>query len=529
MLIEKISDKEMNLIESLRNCAIPDSDFVVGDFASNDYFLRFWESNKMCLAAPFEDSLILKKHICLPTPEEEREEEIRHLVYLSKGVALRDRIENFLRNNMIDGFLSFSVSFGGLDFRVYEILHYYVFTKDSFLNNIYPGPTFTLDLANNVQVKFVSGMKLMKLLKRLSEAAGATELFEEVRIAQSKILNDNNLDTEICLSIHPIDYMTASYNNNNWSSCMNWKDGEYRRGVIEMMNSPCVVVAYIDSDKNTILGGEWGSKRWREFFIVNREMISGIKGYPYWNRDIESFVIDWLKELYEPVFKVEYSFAKPAWSPERERDIYITCGPAMYNDFYSDNEYHSIFSSDLMEYNLDYSGPSECVCCGERGYFDEEGLLYCARCVESYYCAECGGLITDHDDLIEFNGNYYCQTCFENLPLCDFCGAKVETCNGAYYSFYIGLIDKSSFKNTVAPICDSWGEPRMFFFDYDCIVEILKENENPNTIWIHNTDDFYGHVLDISKINKHALLDMISKEELQRCYKELNQKIKKSF
>ena len=46
MLIEKLSDKEMSIIEELRHRAVPDSDFVIGDFADNAHFLRYWDSYK---------------------------------------------------------------------------------------------------------------------------------------------------------------------------------------------------------------------------------------------------------------------------------------------------------------------------------------------------------------------------------------------------------------------------------------------------------------------------------------------------
>ena len=509
---------------------------MIGDFADNAYFLRYWDSYKACLAAPFGDKLILKRHVKFPVPEEEREKEMSNLVFNpTLGGQLRDSIESFLRDEMTGDFYHLSIQYRGLTFYIYELFSYYVFTCQAFNKNIYEGPTFGIELKGGKWIKFVEGMKLMKLLKRLSDAAGVNDLFEKVRISQSMILNDNNLDAEICLSINPIDFMTASFNNNAWSSCMDWTGGEYRRGVIEMMNSSYVVVAYINSDKNTILGGDWGSKRWREFFIVSRDMISGIKGYPYWNRDLEDFVISWLQELYEPVFGVFYDY-KSNWSPDYDDNMRIVCGPAMYNDFYGCNEYHSIFSDPVTErFVLDYSGPSECVICGEVGYFEDEGCLYCTNCVEAYYCVDCGCLITDSDNLVEHDGNYYCASCYDALPRCDYCDEKVGY--ESYENFYICMTDlsKNIVENNkyyptpsfVVPICDEWGCPRIFYIDDDCMSEVIKEDRSSSSHWFNDTN-FYGHYIEIRNFKKSALLEMVGEEELQRCYKELNEKIKKS-
>ena len=41
-----------------------------------------------------------------------------------------------------------------------------------------------------------------------------------------------------------------SDNDYGWDSCMGWmNEGEYRLGTVEMMNSPCIVVAYIDGEE----------------------------------------------------------------------------------------------------------------------------------------------------------------------------------------------------------------------------------------------------------------------------------------
>jgi uncharacterized protein YozE (UPF0346 family) len=102
-------------------------------------------------------------------------------------------------------------------------------------------------------IKIQEGAKVMKLLAKIAKSINAEESFEEFRLEHSRILNTKDLKGTLCLSIHPLDYMTMSDNASNWSSCMSWReDGCYRAGTIEMMNSPCVVVAYLKSAKEDL-------------------------------------------------------------------------------------------------------------------------------------------------------------------------------------------------------------------------------------------------------------------------------------
>ena len=108
------------------------------------------------------------------------------------------------------------------------------------------------------------------------------------------------MDGELCLSIHPMDYMTMSDNDNNWQSCMNWmNNGDYRLGTVECMNSPYVLVAYLHNPNHSMSIGpyEWNSKHWRELFIIHPEMISEVKGYCFQDENLTNTILMWIKEL----------------------------------------------------------------------------------------------------------------------------------------------------------------------------------------------------------------------------------------
>ena len=152
-----------------------------------------------------------------------------------------------------------------------------------------------------------AGCKLFKAYQTIAKKFGFLDVFEPVRLKHSMILNTPSKEfITLHLSIHPIDYLTASLNKNNWRSCMRWDGGEFREGVIEMMNSPYVVVAYTSSDHEFLDFGvnKWNSKTWREFFIVCPQGIFGIKGYPNWSKDLEHATLNWLRELVNPLSSV---------------------------------------------------------------------------------------------------------------------------------------------------------------------------------------------------------------------------------
>lgn len=482
-----ITEDEKAMINYLRTYYSDDtrySEFFKGNFVSCDNFLRYWEKAKSSiLGDAFHDSLILRKPVNITVPDDDLLYDMRDKVFRcspshdSLCCDLREKLfkvnpDIYERNINKDS---------GYKMSVAEIIADYLFTCEAWVDNYYDGPTIEINLPAGGSYKLVHGCKVMKAIGRLVKGTNDSELintFEEMRLAQSVIMNDSRINAELCLSIHPLDYMTASYNDCGWRSCMCWEDGEFRRGVIEMMNSPYVIVAYIQSSKDTLPIGNnhsWNSKRWREFFIVRPEFfITGIKGYPYWNRSLEDEVLNWLRELYASESSAGiYSWRYGEDCIDTKRDVSAAlrfqCGPAMYNDFYSDNTYHTILLADKLNDKFiwtDYSGVSECVCCGEENNFDGEGDVICNECVTRYTCCKCGDSIYDTSELIEYNGEIFCRYCFDNLEECDCCGAKVDTdvleneyeyCIGADDSTPL-YIDKHSEQPIIIKLCPDCAE-----------------------------------------------------------------------
>jgi hypothetical protein len=82
---------------------------------------------------------------------------------------------------------------------------------------------------------------------------------------------------------------------------MSWVEhGCYRHGTVEMMNSPCVLVAYLASDNSTYyigVGKEWNNKKYRQLVIVDPAFITTVRPYPNENTALDEAIISWIQEL----------------------------------------------------------------------------------------------------------------------------------------------------------------------------------------------------------------------------------------
>lgn len=362
--------------------------------------------------------------------------------------------------------------------------------------------------------------------------------WEDVRLKVSQILNTATIHGELCLSIHPMDFLTASVNNNGWNSCMDFYDGEYRRGVIEMMNSPNVIVAYLKSADKTVSlnnGYEWNSKRWREFFIVDPRGIFAIKGYPYWNRELETDVISWVRDLIvaNNVFPtITFSNTVTDYTLDEKvkvddlgstfsmRHVSISCGPAMYNDFYEPNHYMACFSSHMMEdtdyESIFYSGESTCAVCGKYdGFNDEddgcEGHIVCEECYPTVECYRCGGHY-DPVDMYEVNNHYYCPGCYDCLPVCNMCDNVFDQDINGEVDFTIlakevsAHIDKQVTVTSLTPILCVCGNCMEHFFRPDAMMRRFSRWS-----WSNN---YYLLLEDINADGKNILFGTDDDEEI---------------
>jgi hypothetical protein len=323
---------------------------------------------------------------------------------------------------------------------------------------------------------------------------------------------------------------------------MSWEEsGCYRRGTVEMMNSPCVVVAYLCSKDSLKIGGqEWNSKKWRELYVVHPNGIFNIKSYPYYNEELTKITLSWLKELASAAGIGNYRDEMGSFNADREfhvDGIEYDCEirprtDAMYNDFHDNKESFLYLSKDYEggTWRICYSGPSECMTCGSINVdFDSEENLSCNCCHSEYdhYCEQCGCGV-DEDDGYYVDGDWYCSSCVDECCYCDSItdeyhinntgeiSVYVASNNGkTYYTDFHITIEDFTFDNLFGNYINEGVEPHKLYpnntWNHDYYVR--KDELNEKGLALFFDREFYNW--------RHRKLEIPSDEEMDRdfcCY-----------
>jgi hypothetical protein len=303
---------------------------------------------------------------------------------------------------------------------------------------------------NGEKLTLKRGEKVMRALRKLTKFLDLSDAeFEEFRIFCSRVTQQSACTKgTLCLSIHPLDFMTMSDNNHNWSSCMSWFDrGSYRAGTLEMMNAPHTLVAYIKDDKTIDIpysNDTWPSKRWRELYFVDDRLITGIMGYPYQDEKVDKVVRDWLKELSNfdgdavnitRSGRIEVADNKDFYNKYGD-DITSTIRVTgtttyMYNDFerMSHKAYFRPKTNDNSFY-FNYGGRLFCIGCGQEVEEFNDGSLFGPCCRYGISCSCCGTYLNEDTAYYDNDGNPYCEDCFNrNFAYDDLydCYINIET------------------------------------------------------------------------------------------------------
>lgn len=398
--------------------------------------LAAWNESKEKLFHIFGDRLILKKNITILRPLNILKDEMR--------VALFQDIENPMYKFRCALDSAINEKNEGISGYPDEITHYWL--KERCLGDMlqlidneffrYPNTVVSF---NGKRVIIQPGQKITKILKMLAEFYGLEEEYEAFRIEHSLLLNQKELHGELCFSIHPMDYMTMSDNQSDWNSCMSWRDnGCYHGGTIEMMNSECVVVAYLAASKEADLGFNhpliWNNKKWRQLIIVDpNKLVTTIKAYPYYSEDLSSLCRDWAikllgweDETYTSGLVLEDDYNDNGGIRINGQTICFETD-IMYNDFGCTNHFYAMRNDWLKEidryggYSYCYSGEYRCICCGAPIIEDcdnrDEAATICMSCSgeEKVFCEECNCNITHSSQYTGPEGQILCENCYDNI------------------------------------------------------------------------------------------------------------------
>ena len=483
-LIEKITDEEMGMLAYWRDAYAEhdDQSSCKSELISIPKLLELsWNTSKQNLYRLLGENLIITKQFDYTRSADELVGELDSMLHDRRAYGREERTGYQFVNNFFTWYHNtFPIPSSHYNYDTcryeydneeqHEIANRHSAIQDGCCNlvslwclaeNKYDGESFTLTLPNGKSYTVTNGCKPMRALAKIAEAFNI-EGFEDFRICHSLVHNQKHVSGEVCLSIHPLDYWTMSDNNCGWSSCMSWSEmGGYRQGTVEMMNSPCVVVAYMKAkDDMNIAGCNWNNKKWRQLFIVDPQCILGIKSYPYFNDNLTNTIVKWLRELaktnmgweyfgngdepikyeFSPIINPDYPNEKAVKFDFYSNNMYKDVGSLDHHpmfigkDIHGDGSYHNSYVNKWYDNNkilileFNYSGASQCMTCGHLNTaFECESYLCCEDCCGSHRCSECGDPISE-DYTYWVEGTPLCESCYND------CAAQCIVCEEAHFT-----------------------------------------------------------------------------------------------
>lgn len=465
MLFNKLSDYQKDMISNYINMY---ADCPNGQHkASLEYILRYWDEAKsdylwdlMGHNFILEKKIDYTKNITLMT---------ENIFDVLKMEGHQFEIEYL--NKIIRPLRSSINWFGGgrNDREQYMITLYYALEKlmdpVTLAANLYDGVSLKIPNPKDEKhpIPLSQGCKIARVLGKIADAYDLNG-YEDFRLAHSRVLNDKKISGTLCLSIHPMDYMTMSDNGSGWESCMNWQNnGCYRQGTVEMMNSPMVVVGYLKAKDDMYVDAqhEWNNKRWRCLFLVTADFITSIMAYPYPHEELTVACVDWLRNLAMENLGWRYDEEKPCTYKSAGIDVVRSDGKITVitkGDWY-DHAGLTLGGKDVtedeifhyIEKNPDTRDAKIARFCFETylmyndfgrtdhyAYLNTAGILtdYAIKCgagapskftpIQNYVyysgkseCMNCGEIEVDFDD----EGQLCCTNC-DSTVTCERCGAR---------------------------------------------------------------------------------------------------------
>lgn len=354
--------------------------------------------------------------------------------------------------------------------------------SDCFFNNI-----TNLDYYIPSQDKIIKkGTKIIRAFKYFEKDKN---IRTEIQNEASRIIQEDKISGTLCISVHPLDFLSSSENDHNWRSC-HALDGDYRAGNLSYMADYGTVMIYLKSDHDTKLPNfpasvPWNSKKWRVllFFSNDNRMIFLGRQYPFVADGASEFILE----------KLLPKLGLNGWTPWTTtminnvvidnhthylKDSYIPVGGRLLqlNELIQDGE-DALNFNDLLRsscYKPMYSyraptgtishygshktrfvigGPVNCLRCGQNHIVLSSTML-CPNCEEKYghlenddygYCICCDRHFSLDSGILLEDG-WVCPECADTqTEVCSKCGSlhlrrdMAETASGEYICRYCQL------------------------------------------------------------------------------------------
>lgn len=316
-----------------------------------------------------------------------------------------------------------------------------------------------------------AGMKVIKAFKLFETNE---KLLEDLQNAASRVIQEDIIFGRLCVSVHPLDYLSISENIHNWRSC-HALDGDYRSGNLNYMVDNCTAICYLRNDVDVVLPHfpytiPWNSKKWRVllYFAQDHNMVFLSRQYPF-SSDVGVKCIQkmLLPRLTGSHYWTDFqpNLAEDTIIAAKPYDFIVRNGIRIGNSFIArrewvqdkENTHHfndvtnsSFYTEPLYSYSYGVNNTSvatttfligdsaPCPMCGSSHVQYDEVML-CDTCWstmpaedeeddEYYECSNCGDSYQIHEMIwLPLSGSYVCPYCFEDersIVRCENCGVK---------------------------------------------------------------------------------------------------------
>lgn len=367
------------------------------------------------------------------------------------------------RNSRLDDFISKIEK----RWKNYDLASFISATKEGFFDNIVP-----FDYSYDENTKINKGMKLIKAFKFFEKDKC---ILTDIQNYASRLIQENKIEGTLCLSVHPLDYLSLSENTHNWRSC-HALDGDYRTGNLSYMIDSSTIICYLKSDKDEILPNfpiEWNSKKWRVllFFSDDWNMLMAGRQYPFNISTSLNFITSellplsgicgedsWTNWHNELLTSIPFKYG------ERDNELsltesYVPIGYSLmslenliidgknskhFNDLLHSSCYKPIYTYRIPKAYLWYNPPLgasslettkfhigcevPCLCCEEHSVVFNE-TMRCDTCHnnelenEDYVECDCCGRTFFREDAFYVQNEIICERCYdEETTTCEICG-----------------------------------------------------------------------------------------------------------
>lgn len=357
------------------------------------------------------------------------------------------------------------------------------------------------------------GMKLVKAFKYFIQDK---EVLYTIQNSASRVIQEDKIEGTLCISVHPLDFLSSSENTYNWRSC-HALDGEYRAGNLSYMVDNSTVICYLKGADNVRLPNfpesvPWNSKKWRVllFFEKNWRAVFAGRQYPLSSLNALQMVntclcqklglhfFDWedttLTNYIEKISGEKHYLSEDylvlnGYIYPTSKFIHDASNSLQFDDLLQSTCYKPIiairyreFYNDMDDWSWEIGGAIKCLDCGKE-ILKDSAFMRCTNCELVHgdsenevfgYCDCCGRRIL-LDDAYFIDDENVCKECYKTECMtCDRCG-------NSYYKNDIKYNNK--YHKYLCPWCTEdmeRGEPidlrDLVFFACDNVYNNMEEN-----------------------------------------------------